>query len=183
MPYAKKSKTVNGPHNNKAYMPVPKGYKGNWNVPKGTPWKKDSPYNPANKNKGPVSRAPSPESVAKAKADKKARTSRVVSRTSSPSAIAAAKKAAAAEKKSQATRVTSRAPSSSQVAAAKKAAAAEKKAMAAMPSPSDRAGSRANVKRAANANRASQRKAATASAKRASQVQRRGVNNKLKGMK
>lgn len=32
----------------KAYAPVPKGYKANWNVPKGTPWKKNSPYNPAN---------------------------------------------------------------------------------------------------------------------------------------
>jgi hypothetical protein len=82
----------NGPGNNKAYMPVPKGYKGNWNVPKGTPWKKDSPYNPANKNKGPTSRGVSPESLDSAKKKAAASSSsRVVSRTSGPKAVASAK--------------------------------------------------------------------------------------------
>ena len=91
------AKDKNGPGNNKAYMPVPKGYKGNWNVPKGTPWKKDSPYNPANKNKGPTSRGVSPESLDSVKKKAAAAAnSRVTSRAPGPAAVASAKQRSSA---------------------------------------------------------------------------------------
>ena len=115
----------NGPGNNKAYMPVPKGYKGNWNVPAGTPWKKDSPYNPANKNKGPTSRGPSPEALAKAKKSAAASVPRVVSRTPGPAAIAAAKKADTNARTAQRKQVVSPTPGPAKIAAAKKSAAAK----------------------------------------------------------
>lgn len=35
-----------GPRGEKPKAPVPYGYKPNWDVPPGTPWKKDSPWNP-----------------------------------------------------------------------------------------------------------------------------------------
>lgn len=145
----------NGPGNNKAYMPVPKGYKGNWNVPKGTPWKKDSPYNPANKNKGPTSRSASPESVVAAKkAAAASSSSRVVSRSSSPAAIGTAKAKAASR-----VSASVKASDNKMMTMAKqgrKASAARTAAAKAAPSPSDRRGSMDNIKRAAQANRASQ---------------------------
>jgi hypothetical protein len=55
-----------GPQGQKPYTDVPKGYKPNWNVPAGTPWKKDSPYNPANapkatpKKPAPIPKKPKP---------------------------------------------------------------------------------------------------------------------------
>lgn len=53
----------------KAYTTVPKGYKANWNVPKGTPWKKNSPYNPA--NSPAAKKAAAKKAAAKKAAEKK----------------------------------------------------------------------------------------------------------------
>lgn len=51
------------------------------------------------------------------------------------------------------------------------------------PTPEDRAGSKRNVKRTAEANRASQRAAANKSAKATKKAKATGVKNKIKGMK
>ena len=154
MPYSKKSKTVNGPDNNKAYMPVPKGYKGNWNVPKGTPWKKDSPYNPAN--------APSAKKAAEAKSQR--------------DAVAARRSSIAATKKAQRTQVTSRAPSPSSVAAAKKRASV----VTPIASPSGKAANQAARRAAITASKKKASAKAKASAARTSASVKRGVKSKLK---
>lgn len=65
----------------KAYAPVPKGYKANWNVPKGTPWKKNSPYNPANQVVSPVRNSPEKIAAAKKAAAKKAAAAKVKAKT------------------------------------------------------------------------------------------------------
>jgi hypothetical protein len=56
-----------GPEGQKPYREVPKGYKPNWDVPAGTPWKKDSPYNPANKPKPKPKPKPRPKPKPKPK--------------------------------------------------------------------------------------------------------------------
>ena len=174
------AKDKNGPGNNKAYMTVPKGYKGNWNVPKGTPWKKDSPYNPANKNKGPTSRSASPENVVAAKkAAAASSSSRVVSRSSSPAAISTAKAKTASR-----VSASIQASDDKMMTMAKqgrKAASARTSAAKAAPSPSDRRGSMANIKSAVQADRAKKSASAKASASRTSKSVARGVASKMKG--
>ena len=166
---ASKKQTKNGPGNNKAYAPVPKGYKGNWNVPAGTPWKKDSPYNPAN--------APAAKKAAEAKslrtavaknraaiaAKKEAQKTTVTSRAPSPAALAAARKA----KSTSASRSAAVSDSkfTAMAKAGKQTVAAKKKAVASYPTPSQRAGSMANIKRAAETRRAGQRASAAASSR------------------
>lgn len=169
----------NGPGNNKAYMPVPKGYVGNWNVPKGTPWKKDSPYNPANKNKGPTSRGVSPESLDSAKKKAAASSSsRVVSRTPGPKAVTSAK-----AKESSRVSASIKASDDKMMTMAKQgraASAARTSAAKAAPSPSDRRGSMDNIKRAAQTNRANKAASAKASASRTSKSVVTGAANKMR---
>ena len=69
---AAKKTTTKKQGKGKAYAPVPKGYKANWNVPAGTPWKKNSPYNPANQVVSPVRNSPEKIAAAKKAAAKKA---------------------------------------------------------------------------------------------------------------
>ena len=62
------SKKKSSATTHRAYLPVPEGSKANWDVPAGTPWKKDSPYNPANARKG--GRGATPTDIVKAKPTK-----------------------------------------------------------------------------------------------------------------
>jgi len=216
------AKDKNGPGNNKAYMPVPKGYKGNWNVPKGTPWKKDSPYNPANKNKGPTSRGPSPDALAEAKKKASLGDGRAVSRTPSPAAIKSAKAKATAreaasykasddkmmrmaKQKPGKAYVVPKKPQGSQNKGTSATAgrAADAKRMSsptsrvtkhpeghksgsapyvkpATISPADRKASMANIKRAAQTNRANKAASAKASASRTSKSVVTGAANKMR---
>jgi hypothetical protein len=192
------AKDKNGPGNNKAYMPVPKGYKGNWNTPKGTPWKKDSPYNPANKNKGPTSRGVSPESLDSAKKKAAASSSsRVVSRTSGPKAIASAKakessRVSASIKSSDNKMMTMAKQGNATAAASKKRMASPSSNVTKKPAgykpavapkgitPSDRRGSMDNIKRAAQTNRANQASAAASSAASTKKSVVTGAANKMR---
>jgi len=173
------AKDKNGPGNNKAYMPVPKGYKGNWNVPKGTPWKKDSPYNPAN--------SPSAKKAAEAKSQRDA-----VAARKAANAKASANKVAASYKSSddkmmtmakqgRAVTVAKAKQMASPTSRVTKKPAGYKPAVAPKGiTPSDRRGSMDNIKRAAQTNRANKAASAKASASRTSKSVVTGAANKMR---